>query len=424
MQNLRQISKSAIVLLVILRMSIGWQFLYEGLWKINTLKTASPWTAAGYLKNAQGPLRSVFREMTGDPNELSWLDYDTVAARWDKWHELFLQQYPSLTDRQKSQVAQMLNGPEFFFAELEKLPDGVEFGGSLGKVIQYDEKRKGLVVDGKLHLLPQERDRLLDMVAVVESPSAEKKPANDLAKAYQKAVKDVYARSARLSFKDRLLVSLKGDPERVGPVYTDKTGEVVETRMGEIDQYKDLLDRYEANYAKVETSFQYDHLAKQWGEIQQLRAKLVGPVKSLSGELMDEARKLLTEEQIAQGAVPLPLTQLQIMDLMTMWGLTILGVLMIGGLFTPLACLGGAVMLTMFYLAIPPLPGYPPVPGPDHAFVISKNLIEAIALFGLMLMPTGRWFGIDSLWMSCLNGCPQKKKKLEPANLKPTSVAK
>ena len=31
-------------------MAIGWQFLYEGLWKLNTLSTAKPWSSAGYLR--------------------------------------------------------------------------------------------------------------------------------------------------------------------------------------------------------------------------------------------------------------------------------------------------------------------------------------------------------------------------------------
>ena len=44
-------------LLVGLRMFIGWQFLYEGMWKLDTLDSPRPWTSAGYLKNAQGRKR-------------------------------------------------------------------------------------------------------------------------------------------------------------------------------------------------------------------------------------------------------------------------------------------------------------------------------------------------------------------------------
>ena len=94
---------ASIVLIVLLRLSIGWQFLYEGLWKINTLNTPTPWSAEGYLKNAQGPLRNTFRNMTGDPNDLDWLDKDKVAAKWDDWANRFAGHY-QMDDKQ--QVAQ------------------------------------------------------------------------------------------------------------------------------------------------------------------------------------------------------------------------------------------------------------------------------------------------------------------------------
>ncbi len=44
----------ACVLLVTLRLFIGWQLAYEGFWKVSTLDTARPWTSEGYLKNARG----------------------------------------------------------------------------------------------------------------------------------------------------------------------------------------------------------------------------------------------------------------------------------------------------------------------------------------------------------------------------------
>ena len=93
MTDTRRFSLAAIVLLVVLRLGIGWQLLYEGLWKVNTLDSPTPWTAAGYLKNSLGPMRDSFRNMAGDPDELGWLDYDTVAGRWQSWAARFNQHY-------------------------------------------------------------------------------------------------------------------------------------------------------------------------------------------------------------------------------------------------------------------------------------------------------------------------------------------
>ncbi len=39
MTDFRRYSLTAVVLLVILRVGIGWQLLYEGLWKIDTLSS-------------------------------------------------------------------------------------------------------------------------------------------------------------------------------------------------------------------------------------------------------------------------------------------------------------------------------------------------------------------------------------------------
>lgn len=91
--DLRRISFFGIVFLVLLRISIGWQFLYEGLWKQQTQSTAKPWTAKGYLLSSQGPFRSTFRGMVEDPNGLDWLDYEKVSGRWSEWEEKYVKHY-------------------------------------------------------------------------------------------------------------------------------------------------------------------------------------------------------------------------------------------------------------------------------------------------------------------------------------------
>ena len=45
----------------ILRIAIGWHFLYEGLWK---LMQSDGWSCVSYLGAAQGPLAPVFTWMS------------------------------------------------------------------------------------------------------------------------------------------------------------------------------------------------------------------------------------------------------------------------------------------------------------------------------------------------------------------------
>ena len=403
----------ACLLIVLLRIAIGWQFVYEGLWKLNTQSTSNPWSAAGYLKNAKGPLRDHFRNLTGDPNDLDWLDHGKMATKWDVWYASFRAHF-DLTDDQQKKLHAMLNGSKAYYASLAQLPDGVEFRGSLGGIIKFDAERKRLEVDGKLHLTPPERDRLLSLARIKRPAgddaalSAEDEAHNKVVAAYHKAVRDVFARSSRpasstqtgVSFKERLSATLVGDPERAGLIQEKHKGTIDYKRMGDIELYKKQLHRYEENLAKAKQSFQHAHLKRQWTELQQLRARLIGPVKALENELTSEAKKLLTADQKANGPVSLPLTQLRRIDVMTMWALVILGALLILGLFSRLAAVGAALLLLSFYLAFPPWPGvidFIETLGPEHSFIVDKNLIEVVALLGIAAMPTGRWIGLDAL---------------------------
>lgn len=57
--------------LVILRMVIGWHFLYEGLAKL-----ANPnWSSVGYLLDSQGFLKNFYFSLAGNPDVLNTVDF-------------------------------------------------------------------------------------------------------------------------------------------------------------------------------------------------------------------------------------------------------------------------------------------------------------------------------------------------------------
>lgn len=394
----RKVSPVACFLLVTLRLAIGWHLLYEGWWKINTQTTATPWTAEGYLKNATGPFRTTFRNLTGDPNDLNWLDYDKVSARFDDYVARFQAHYPGVNDKPErgpsvaERVALLLDGPEDYRVELAQLPEGVDIS-KWKNAIRFDAAKKRLIVNGQYHLLPDERDAILALAPLNDDTPAEQK---EVVAKFRKAVEDVFKQQAKLPIRQQLAALLKGDPDRVG-VLQQKGDVIVEKRMGEIEQYKAAIDRYEANLKKTRQPFQWDHLQKQWLELQSLRKKLVDPVKALELELRTEAEKLLDATQLAKGPVPPPMTQMRSINLQTMYGLAIVGILLIAGLFTRVAALGGFGLLMMFYLAIPPWPGTPPEVGIEHNYIVNKVLVEAIACLAFVFLPSGRWFGVDAI---------------------------
>lgn len=408
----RKISVLACVLLVSLRLFIGWHLFYEGFWKIQTQSTAQPWSAEGYLRTAIGPMRPTFRTLAGDPDDFRWLDYPGMEQRWADWKERFLNHYPRTREGSPSIEAILtrhIEGPENFSATLAALPEGVNLGEipegllkewkvnpkELAKAVKFDPARKLLIVDGKFHLLPGERELLLALAPVDGELTDEVRASRE---AYRKAVDDVYKRASKLSFHERLKVLLEVDPDRVGILYKEKDGSEVPVRVGEIAFYKDLVQRYEDGMAKATQKYQWDHLDRQWTELQQKRQQVVGPVKALDAELRDTAEKLLSLDQLQAGPVPEPPTPVSQINWRTMWSLAIIGVLLMIGLLTRVAALAGAALLTLFYMAVPPWPGVPEIPGPEHNFIVNKVFVEMAALLAIAAMPTGRWFGVDALW--------------------------
>ncbi|NQZ78883.1 MAG: DoxX family membrane protein [Ekhidna sp.] len=84
-------------------------------------------------------------------------------------------------------------------------------------------------------------------------------------------------------------------------------------------------------------------------------------------------------------------------DSFNMWGLFIIGLLLLVGFFSKYSSVIGAFLLFSYYLAHPPLfePSVVPVEG-SYLFV-NKTLIEACALVVIALFPTDDRIGIKRL---------------------------
>ena len=85
-------------------------------------------------------------------------------------------------------------------------------------------------------------------------------------------------------------------------------------------------------------------------------------------------------------------------DLITMWGLTLVGLCLILGLFTRLASIGGIAFLSLFYLCNPPFVGYfYSIPTEGSYLVVNKNLVELCALVVIFATGSGRFAGLDRI---------------------------
>ncbi len=87
---------------------------------------------------------------------------------------------------------------------------------------------------------------------------------------------------------------------------------------------------------------------------------------------------------------------LSVVDFLNVWGLVLIGLGLILGSFTRIATLGGIILLAFYYLSHPPFLNLEyALPGEGAYLIINKTLIELIALWVLLLFPTGKQIGLD-----------------------------
>jgi uncharacterized membrane protein YphA (DoxX/SURF4 family) len=151
-----------------------------------------------------------------------------------------------------------------------------------------------------------------------------------------------------------------------------------------------------------------------------LKARLSTETAKLEKQLHDD---VLTSEQRQLprmvGPARLPIGSWQLLewsDAAVMWSLLVLGACLMLGIFSRVSSLLTALLVLSFYLAMPPLPGWPEGPRLEgHYLLINKTLIEVIALLALTFIPTGRWAGLDGLLQFVLPSCCGAGVKNAPA---------
>lgn len=91
----------AVALLVVLRLAIGWHFLYEGMWKYNN----PSFSAEGFLKQARGPWADKFHNLVPDYDGRERLDAQKVLERWEDDRRLVAEHF-NFSEEQKTAAGQ------------------------------------------------------------------------------------------------------------------------------------------------------------------------------------------------------------------------------------------------------------------------------------------------------------------------------
>ncbi|HQR06608.1 MAG TPA: hypothetical protein PLN21_07285 [Gemmatales bacterium] len=398
------ISTATCVFLVLLRLAIGWHLFIEGASKLETFSVgltgaSKPFSSRGYLLQSQGPLSPYFRKLAGDPDELLVTLIDSSngavpAALQAQWRD-YVQRY---CDHYQFDQASKDNADALLNQHLAKLADWFSKGA---KEVSRDYPFAAITpVLTTAERIAEYRRKLQELHDKIDGWNL--RFEKDVTKARVAALKGDVARLRTDLQKD--LDDLQGKLAQDLDTLLTKEQENID-----FDQYVLKLMRasrsqdYSQDRQAVAELIQAARDAKQskiadeyWQSLNQYPERFFYEMKS-----NPEMQKVLFQICKRNMAPSLHLEDTRMLDLAdrtVAWGLTLAGLGLLLGCFTRLSCVTGAILLLLFYLALPPLPGLPDNPMAEGKYLfVNKNLIEALALLALATTASGRWFGFDGL---------------------------
>jgi uncharacterized membrane protein YphA (DoxX/SURF4 family) len=196
-------------MLVVLRLSIGWHFLYAGLEKL----TNSNFTADGFLGQAKGPLAEFFHSRVNDWEGRERLDPEFQNRRMGSYLDRFDEHY-HLTDAQKATAQTILAHHEGEAKQLldEKKDDILTYQHELDRLetakadrtrtTPYQQKRNW---DKQLQL----RGQLAGWISALDENFDDfESDLNDLRDATQRTMPAVPPTSAEMFSQDNLIMAM------------------------------------------------------------------------------------------------------------------------------------------------------------------------------------------------------------------------
>ncbi len=134
--------------LILLRVAIGWHFLYEGLTKLDSYRNPSdarrPFTAEPFLASATGPFRQYYVQFVPDPYGLRKLEKESLLASWREMIDRYARRYgfsPEQVGQAEAKLEQLRAKVEEFFAD-EAVQQEIEDYRALVDRIREHEQRQ------------------------------------------------------------------------------------------------------------------------------------------------------------------------------------------------------------------------------------------------------------------------------------------
>lgn len=364
------------VLLTGLRLAVGWHFLYEGLFKIDSDTGATAYAPARY------PIQTATARLRDD------LAQKPDPARVDAWNDEIVRVFKGrlpLSEDQKSRLNDLAtkikngeNAYDWTYVHEEVLKIAPEPEPERFTSLGYLQS-----ADGPLREVFRSLVRDMDGLERLTAASV----SSRLDARYQQMV-DHYrftpAQAQQLA-KARDLVKAAAVETVSSPAFQHRLAD-----------YKLLRQRVKEDAGRLNAPFTRERLQASRKKLDLIAGEMLAFVNEPISELTVQAQALATPAQMAAGPLRRPPSGADWVDRAIQWALTCIGVCLMLGLFTPVAALAAAAQLAVFYLASPPWPHLPAASTAGHYLYIDRNFIEALVALLIAVTPTGRWAGLDA----------------------------
>jgi len=346
------------VFLIALRIAIGWHFLYEGVFKIQSDTGAISYPVGRWASQAATARLHDLMERTPPREE--------ALARIDAWHDEVVKAYgaqKSLAEDQKARLA--------------ALRDTVKLAVASGEPWEFDWV---YVHHEVVKAAPDpESDRFSSLAYLQGSMFRAMVPDIDglnrltIPAVHQRIDSRFHEIVKHYAFtpeqQQKLAAARDSIKTAVAKLMEDPS---FQTRLTD---YKQMRARHE----KVTTAFSRERVDSDLKKLDVIAAEMLALVNEPLSQLAFEAQSLATAAQLGRGPVPEPPAITHRIDFAIEWALVAIGLCLMLGLLTRSAALAAAGILAMFYFASPPWPGMPGATMAGHYMYIDRNLIEMIA---------------------------------------------
>ena len=442
--------------LLALRLAIGWHFLFEGLYKINTemvgaTETNRVFTSEPYFKVSPTWMGEHMRKQFDDP--AAAIQSRVIPAKLMTAAEFKMlstaEQAAACPDAVRKEFDDLLEAAEGH-VKAEAVTDKKDAKKAFEKEIAEAE-------DAKLTAIAADEQELNDRIAAEKiehwkrlaetEDAAERKKIAEAFKAAQAAHANELKvigpkREAELAKKkaaaaEKLAKKEKAADEKAASFKAIAAEEIEDAKIAYAAwvygaQGRDAKVKFSSDNASLTAPQRLAQLEWLKSEAAAAQNRSMSGMGNGNGVELKRATELRTELLAAEadlakdsyvldvkkaltgkeGEIPKSNAEGKKLDSFTMYFITAVGACILFGLFTRISCVLAAGFLVVTYLTHPPFPWYtlPPMTEGNPLFV-NKNLIECLALLALACYPTGRWLGLDAVigyFLPCGRGKGEK----------------